>query len=119
VDEPTPGEIVRRLEVVSQQLADAVRRIDEQTEKAAKTYVRQDVYLANKRAEDAVVSDLHGDIKSVEAKVHGDIKAVDLKIDATEEKRRSNVRWAIGTGIALAAVLVALFGVLIQMGPPT
>lgn len=106
VDEPSPGEIVRRLEAVSNQLADVARRLDEQNREAAKTYVRQDVYVAQRSADHAVVSDLQSDIKAVETKV-----------DSTEALRRANVKWAIGTGLALAAVLVALFGVLIQMGP--
>lgn len=110
---------MRRLEETTRQLANIADQMREDRAHAAQTYVRQDVYLAQRQADHSVVADLQGDIKSVEAKVHGDIKAVDLKIDSTEEKRRSNVRWAIGTGIALAAVLVALFGVLIQMGPPT
>lgn len=105
-DEPTLGEVMRRLEETSRQLADLAAQMRDDRAHAAQTYVRQDVYLAQRQADHAVVADLQGDIK-----------AVDTKVDSTETARRANVKWAIGTGIALAAVLVALFGVLIQMGP--
>jgi hypothetical protein len=107
VDEPTLGEVMRRLEETSRQLAGIADRMREDRSDAAKTYVRQDVYLAQRQADHAVVSDLQSDIS-----------AVGTKLEGTEAARKANVRWAIGTGLALAAVLVALFGVLIQMGPP-
>lgn len=106
-DEPTLGEVTRRLEEITRQLTEIAGQMREEQARAAQTYVRQDVYNANRQADHAVVADLHGDIA-----------AVATKLDGTESARKANVRWAIGTGLALAAVLVALFGVLIQMGPP-
>lgn len=108
VDEPTLGEVMRRLDETARQLSEIARQMRDDRVHAAQTYVRQDVYLAQRQADHAVVSDLQSDIS-----------AVGTKLDGTEAARKANVRWAIGTGLALAAVLVALFGVLIQMGPPT
>ena len=68
-DDPQPGEIMRRLDEVSRQLADIGRRMDEREKQAAATYVRQDVYMANRQMDQAVTAVLQGDVRVVEEQV--------------------------------------------------
>jgi hypothetical protein len=64
-DEPTMGEVLRRLDEVSRQLLDLAAQMREDRDKAAATFVRQDVYQAQRIADQAVVADLNGDIRAV------------------------------------------------------
>lgn len=59
------GEVLRRLDEVSRQLIDLAREMKDDRDKAAATFVRQDVYLAQRLADQAVVADLNGDIRAV------------------------------------------------------
>lgn len=63
--EPTLGEVLRRLDEVSRQLVDLTREIKEDRVTAAATFVRQDVYLAQRQADQAVMADLHGEVATV------------------------------------------------------
>lgn len=64
-NEPTMGEVLRRLDEVSRQLLDLAGQMRDDRDKAAATFVRQDVYQAQRIADQAVVADLHGDIRSI------------------------------------------------------
>ena len=50
-EDPTLGEILRRLDELSRQLIDLTREIKEDRTVAATTYVRQDVYQAQRLAD--------------------------------------------------------------------
>ena len=64
-DEPTLGETLRRLEELSRQMIDLTREIKEDCATPAASYVRRDVYGAQRQADAAVMADLHGDNPSV------------------------------------------------------
>ena len=76
--EPTLGEVLRRLDDVSRQMTELAREMKADRAEAAATYVRQDVYVAQRQAMEAMVADLHGDVK----KVNTDLG---LKIQATKD----------------------------------
>jgi hypothetical protein len=63
--EPTLGEVLRRLEEVSRQLLDVTHELKEDRKATAATYVRQDVYIAQRQADAAIVADLAGDMQSM------------------------------------------------------
>lgn len=65
MSEPTMGEVLRRLDEVSRQLLDLAGQMREDRNTAAATFVRQDVYQAQRIADQAVVADLNGDIRAV------------------------------------------------------
>ena len=104
-DDPQPGEIMRRLDEVSRQLADIGRRMDEREKQAAATYVRQDVYMANRQADQAVAANLSGDLRVLEDKQ-----------DRSETQRRAAMRVNVANGIALAGVVIALIALIVNRG---
>lgn len=63
--EPTMGEVLRRLDEVSRQLVDLAKEMKDDRNTAAATFVRQDVYVAQRLADQAVVADLHGDVRTI------------------------------------------------------
>lgn len=64
-NEPSPGEIMQRLDAVAAQLAALARQLSEDRNKAEATYIRRDVYMAERQFDQAVVADLAGDIRVV------------------------------------------------------
>jgi hypothetical protein len=83
VSEPTTGEVLRRLDEVSRQLVDLAREMKEDRAKAYAIFVQREVYnerektyAAQRTADQAVVADLHGDIKKVETNIGRDVEAI-------------------------------------------
>lgn len=105
--EPTPHEIMRRLDEVARQMSDLTAQIRELNQAAAATYVRQDVYLAQRQAEQAVVADLHGDLEAVRSDLRN-----------TEDKRRTNVRWAVGVSLSVAGLVITMLALVLNQGGP-
>ena len=97
-DEPTLGEVLRRLDEVSRQLIDTSREMKEDRKSAAATYVRQDVYIAQRQADAAVLADTHGDIQSIKD---------DRRKDA-DWKRQQNLFLAGLTITALVSIAIAI-----------
>ena len=64
-EEPTLGEVLRRLDDLINKVAELTQELKDDRNNAAATYVRQDVYIAQRQADAAVVADIHGDIKSI------------------------------------------------------
>jgi hypothetical protein len=101
-DEPTTGEVLRRLDEVSRQLLDLAGQLREDRDKAAATFVRQDVYQAQRVADSAVVADLHGDIRAVDSRTTERMDKIETA-HATDVDKRRQMWLAIG-GMALAFV---------------
>jgi hypothetical protein len=89
-DDPTLGEILRRLDDLSRQLIDLTREIKEDRTTSAATYVRQDVYLAQRHADAAVLADIHGDIAAV------------------REERKKDNDWRRQLNLALASLTITV-----------
>jgi hypothetical protein len=94
-DEPTLGEVLRRLEEVSRQMIELARELKEDRAANAATFVRQDVYIAQRLADQSTVADLHGDIRSVK----DDIKAV-------KEDRQKDIEWRRQHNLTLAGITI-------------
>lgn len=109
-DEPTLSEVMRRLDETSRQIADLAAQMREDHRHAAQTYVRQDVYLAQRQADQAVMADQAGDVKAVEVKVD----ALAAKVDSNEDKRRNSVRWGIGTSLVCLGLLLTLASIIVS-----
>jgi len=103
VSEPTPGEILRRFEdsakMLSDQMADLTKEFREDRRTNAATYVRQDVYAANERANASEREEIRKDVVQVATSIDED------------RKWRRNVSLALaGISISsLTAVGLALF----------
>lgn len=97
-DEPTIGEVIRRLDSIALQLTEVVKEIKDDRADNAKTFVRQDVYIAQRQADQAVVADLHGDIRTVKADRQKD----------TESQRQRNLTMAV---LAISSVISIALGI--------
>jgi hypothetical protein len=100
-EEPTLGEILRRLDDVSRQLIDLTREIKDDRAATAATYVRQDVYLAQRLADQSVVADLHGDIRTVK----------DERKKDNDWKRQQNLTLAGLTVTVLVSIALAIVNI--------
>src|SRR5690348_17825354 len=106
--EPTMGEVMRRLDEVARQMTELAREMKEDRAAAAATFVRQDVYIAQRQADQAVTTDVATDLITLRR-----------DMETTESKRVATIRWVVGVvlipiGLALLALVVALRG-----GAPT
>ncbi|WP_433519032.1 hypothetical protein ACQP2T_28045 [Nonomuraea sp. CA-143628] len=97
-DEPTLGELSRRLDNNAAMLTQLVQRAE---------------YAADQRLTERRFIELERDVDEVRRTLGDDIKAVRSALDAAAEKRTSNVKQAFYAGI-LPAVLV-LAGIVVQI----
>lgn len=97
--EPTLGEVLRRLDDLSRQMLDLVREIKEDRSENAKTFVRQDVYIAQRLADQAVTADLAGDLQSLK-----DDRKKDL--DGQRQRNLTLGLFAITTLVSIALSIV-------------
>lgn len=111
-DEPTTGEIVRRLDALTAQIAELVSELKQDRADAAKTYVRQDVYIAEKRADRAVVSDLQSDIAALRTDTDREFRG--LKQENKDQAAARRQIWLALGGTAIAA-LIALASLIVNV----
>jgi len=107
-DEPTLGEVLRRIDGLTMQVTALVSELKQDRIDAAKTYVRQDVYMAERQAGQAVVADLHGDVRKVEADLGRELRQV--KEDLKAEKASRRQVW-----LAISAMAVTLLGIFVTI----
>ena len=109
--EPNMGEIVRRLDQIVVQLSEMTREIKEDRKEAALTYVHQNVYLAQRQADAAVVADLHGDIQTVKTELGRDIKGI-------QDDRKTDLGWRrqmwLAIGVLAVTSLIGVAGLVIN-----
>ena len=101
LDPPTLGEVMRRLDSIVAQLGQIAAELKQDRSDAARTYVRQDLYLAQRQADAAVTADLQGDIQSIKT---------DRNRDA--QQRRQMVMWLAGLTVTvllgIASIVVSI-----------
>lgn len=121
-DEPTMGEVMRRLDEVSRQMLELAREMKDDRQVNAATFVRQDVHLAQRQADQAVVADLHHDIGNVKAEI-GSVKTdFDREIDTVKADRNADIAFrrqvllafAVGGLTELVTIALAVAGFLLQ-----
>ena len=102
IEEPTLGEVLRRLDLVVSQLNEIASELKADRAENAKTYVRQDVYMAQRQADAAIVHDLNGDIRKVETKAGERIDKLESDRQSDIDKRRQ--MWLAIAGMTLAFI---------------
>jgi hypothetical protein len=111
-NEPTLGEVLRRLDDVSRELKDVLREMKDDRAANAATYVRRDVYLAERTTIEANVADLHGDIKKGIADLHRDIEKVadglGREVKSVKEDRKNDINFRRQVWLALGTVALTL-----------
>lgn len=103
---------MRQLDRVLAQLSEIAAEMKQDRADAAKTYVRQDLYLANRQADSAVVADLHGDITKGRAEVDAELDAIKTARDRDAQQRRQIQMWLGGITVTL---LLGLAGLVISI----
>lgn len=101
LEPPTLGEVMRRLDNIVSQLGTIASEMKQDRLDAAKTYVRQDLYLAQRQADQAISADLHSDIQSIKSD-----RAKD------QQQRRQMNMWVAGLTVT---VLLAIAGMVVQI----
>lgn len=105
-DEPTLGEVMRRLDSVASTMSDLAVQMREDRQHAASTYVRRDVYAAERIADHADVEDVRRDVRALDE----------------ERTAMRNFRRQVGLGAALGLLGIAgsfgiaIFGLLVGGG---
>lgn len=101
LDPPHLGEVMRRLDGVVSQLSQIAAEMKQDRAEAAKTYVRQDLYLAQRQADQSIVADLHGDIQAIKS-----------ERDRDAGQRRQMVMWLGGLTVTvllgIASIVVSI-----------
>lgn len=101
LDPPHLGEVMRRLDGVVSQLSQIAAEMKQDRAEAAKTYVRQDLYLAQRQADLSVTADIHGDIQALKAERERD-----------HQQRRQMVMWLGGLTVTvllgIASIVVSI-----------
>lgn len=101
LEPPTLGEVMRRLEHIVSQLATITVEMKQDRADAAKTYVRQDLYIAQRTADAAVVADLNGDLASMKK-----------ERDREAGQRRQMLMWLGGLTVT---VLLGIAGLVVSI----
>ena len=97
-DEPSLGEVSRRIDQVSMSLTQLVQRTE---------------YTADRRFDDRRFTELESDVTELRRQLTEDMRALKASIDAATERRGTNMRQAVYAGI-VPAVFV-LVGIVVQI----
>jgi hypothetical protein len=88
MNEPTMGEVLRRLDDVARQLDATAKRMHEDRLRAEQTFVRLDVYNSDRRGDERALSEVQRDVQDV------------------QEDRKTDVNWRRQVMLALACVAI-------------
>jgi hypothetical protein len=91
VDEPSLGEVSRRIDHVTMSLTQLVQRTE---------------YTADRRYDDRRFAELESDVAELRRQLAEDLKALRQSIDAATEKRGTNVRQAVFAGLLPALFMM-------------
>lgn len=111
INEPTLGEVLRRIDGLTAQVAQLVSELKEDRAQAAATYMRRDVYIAERQAANAVVSDLQSDLSAVKVDLGREIKGLKDERRTDNDKRRQ--MWLAIGGLTITS-LIGIAGLIIN-----
>lgn len=80
-DQPTLGEVARRLQDTVDQVKALAERLDRDREAHERAYIPRELYAAMHQADNAVVADLASDIRSCRDSTLVEIQRVETKLD--------------------------------------
>lgn len=103
IDEPTLGEVLRRIDTLTAQVTNLVRELKEDRTLAAQTYVRQDVHLRERQTIEANISDVRSDITKVDTESKARFDRLEAQQKADADKRRQ--LWLTIAGLFVTVIL--------------
>ena len=108
-DEPTLGEVMRRLDSLVSTVSDLVHQLREDRRHNANTYVRRDWQEEARNADHAMIREIAKDVAEMQRQ-----RDLDAKAQRAEAERQSNFRRQVGLGAALGILSIAgMFGLAI------
>lgn len=112
--EPTLGEIARRLDRIEGQQTQILNELKADRVESARTYLRQDVWVAERNLLNAALSDTRTDVSAIDGKVdryHESYKQ-DRAADATN--RRTLVLWLVSLTVSTLVSAAGLIASLVK-----
>lgn len=110
IDEPTLGEVLRRIDSLTAQVINLVAELKEDRISAAKTFVRQDVHVRERQMIEANISDIRTDIVAVDTKNEARLTKIDDRFDRLESQQKIDADkrrqvWLTIAGLFITVVL--------------
>ena len=104
--DPTPAEIMLRLDHITAQLAQVVGSVDRLTTRMEQSYVRKDVYEARHSA-------LRADMTARSTEIERDVE--ELKSDRKDDAKHRRQMWT-AIGLAFLGMLLSILSTVILTG---
>jgi len=104
--DPTPAEIMLRLDHITQQLLQVVGSVDRLTTRMEESYVRKDVYEAKHTA-------LRADLTARDADIERDI--AELKEDRKDDDKHRRQTWT-AIGLTVLGVIISILVSMLEAG---
>jgi hypothetical protein len=98
-DEPTMGEILRRLDQTAAQLANIVERLERRDTYIEENFVRQRVWVEARKGDQAMVANLNQDIAVEKSERLADVKTL-------RDERKSDANWRRQQNLSVAILAI-------------
>lgn len=112
LDPPTLAELMRRLDEMAVRQEKILDEIKQDRAAMASTYVRQDVYMAERQMANAVAADIRTDVTQLETSTDREIKAIKDERKADQAQRRQMLMWLGGLTVT---VLLGIAGLIVSI----
>lgn len=112
LDPPTLAELMRRLDEMALRQEKILDEIKQDRAAMASTYVRQDVYMAERQMANAVTADIRTDVTQLEATTQREFKAIDESRKTEQAQRRQMLMWLGGLTVT---VLLGIGGLVVSI----
>lgn len=115
-DQPTPAEIMRRLDEAIRQITDLAAQMREDRQAAAATYVRQDVYTSDRRLVDATIADVRHDVGAHDTDIETNRKAWENLNTKINDRFRQTVVMVVASLLMPIAAGLVLYVLTVRGG---
>lgn len=112
LDPPTLAELMRRLDEMAVRQEKILDEIKHDRAAMASTYVRQDVYMAERQMASAVSADIRTDVGQLEGTTHRKFKEIDESRKSEQAQRRQMLMWLGGLTVT---VLLGIGGLIVSI----
>ena len=103
---------MRRLDEMALRQEKILDEIKQDRAAMASTYVRQDVYMAERQMANAVVADIRADVTQLDTTMQSKFKSNDDSRETERAHRRQMVMWLIGLTVT---VLLGIGGLVVSI----
>lgn len=108
LDPPHLGEVMRRLDEMAKRQEQNHEEVKSTLSSIASTYVRQDVYLAERQMQNAVVADLRTDVTQLGEATGRELDAIKADRKTEQQQRRQLIMWLIGLTVGFLMSVAGL-----------